>query len=87
VACKAASQPFDLLLTDVMMPGELTGSGLADQVAARWPMTTIAFMSGFPADIIVKDGVLDADVHLLTKPFRKADLAHFVRGVLDGPSS
>jgi CheY-like chemotaxis protein len=84
-ASKAASKPFDLLLTDVMMPGELSSRAMADQVAGRWPSTTIAFMSGYPADTIVKDGVLDADVHLLVKPFRKSDLAHFVRRVLDGP--
>jgi PAS domain S-box-containing protein len=83
-ACEAASEPFDLLLTDVMMPGELSGSELADQVAGRWP-TTVAFMSGYTDDAIVKDGVLDPDVHLLMKPFRKSDLAHFIRRILDGP--
>ena len=86
-ACTAAPEPFDLLLTDVMMPGALTGRGLADEVARQCPMTKIAFMSGYTADTIVEDGVLDADVHLLVKPFRKSDLAHFIRRVLDGPLS
>ncbi len=80
--CEAATQPFDLLLTDVLMPGALNGKRLADDVMRRWPTTKIAFMSGFTDESIVQDGVL-----LLTKPFRKSDLAHFVRRALDVPIS
>jgi PAS domain S-box-containing protein len=80
---EAAAQPYDLLLTDVMMPGPLNGKGLADEVARRWPTTKIVFMSGYAEDAIVHDGQLDAGVLLLNKPFRRSDLAQIVRQALD----
>ncbi len=81
---EAASVPFDLLLTDVVMPGTLTGRGLADAVKARWPETKVIFMSGYSEDAIIHHGRLDAGVLLLSKPFRKKDLARIVRQALDG---
>ena len=85
-ACETASQPFDLLLTDVLMPGTLNGRGLADEVARRYPTTRITFMSGYTDDAIVHGGVLDPGVLLLVKPFRKSELSHFIRRALDGPA-
>jgi PAS domain S-box-containing protein len=82
-ACAAASQPFDLLLTDVVMPGALNGRALADEVARRWPVTRIVFMSGYTGGAIVQHGHLDPGVTLLSKPFRKADLAKTIRHALD----
>ena len=43
-AFEAAAQPFDLLLTDVMVPGPMNGKALADEVARRWPGTRVVFM-------------------------------------------
>ena len=57
---EAAEQPYDLLLTDVMMPGSLNGKALADEVVRRWPITKIVFMSGYAENIIVRDGPFDA---------------------------
>ena len=85
VAFEAALLPFDLLLTDVVMPGALNGKALADEVTRRWPRTRIAFMSGFTEGAISRDGRLDKEVLLLNKPFRKAELAQLVRRALDGP--
>jgi PAS domain S-box-containing protein len=79
----AADAPFDLLLTDVVMPGRLGGKGLADEVARRWPQMAIVFMSGYSEDAITHEGRLDPGVRLLTKPFRKHDLATMVRKALD----
>ncbi len=44
-------QGFDLLLTDVVMPGPLNGKALADEVARRWPTTKVVFMSGYPTEL------------------------------------
>jgi len=44
---EAAAEPFDILLTDVVMPGSLNGKILADEVSRRWPRTRIVFMSGY----------------------------------------
>jgi CheY-like chemotaxis protein len=83
-AFEAAAEPYDLLLTDVMMPGALNGKGLAEAVARRWPAARIVFMSGYAENAIVHEGRLDAGTVLLSKPFRKGDLAQIVRHTLDG---
>lgn len=86
VVAKAAAQSFDLLLTDVVMPGALNGKALADEVAVLWPGTKIVFMSGYSRDALTHNGQLKAGVLLLSKPFRKNDLAQFIRQALDAPT-
>jgi PAS domain S-box-containing protein len=81
---QSAERPFDLLLTDVVMPGPLTGRALADKVKVLWPNTKVVFMSGYSEDAIIHHGRLDAGVLLLSKPFRKGDLARIIRQALDG---
>ncbi|CAN5918471.1 hypothetical protein BH11PSE3_BH11PSE3_24140 [soil metagenome] len=83
-ALEAEPSPYDLLLTDVVMPGPFNGKGLADRVAVRWPTTKIVFMSGYTDDALSRHGQLDAGIRLLSKPFRKKDLALIVRQTLDG---
>jgi len=82
VAFETAKRPYDLLLTDVVMPG-INGKKLADEVTSRWPRTSVLFVSGFSHDNIIHDGRLDPGAKLLTKPFRKGDLALAVRNALD----
>ncbi len=79
-------QPFDLLLTDVVLPGGLSGKDVAREVARRRPEMRILFMSGYTENAIVHHGRLDPGVNLLGKPFRLADLARKVRSVLDAPA-
>ncbi|MDP1836887.1 MAG: PAS domain S-box protein [Reyranella sp.] len=80
---EAAPQPYDLLLTDVIMPGAMNGKGLADEAARRWPETKIVFMSGYTENAIIREGRLDPGILLLNKPFAKRDLAAIVRKALD----
>ncbi len=82
-AFEAATLPYDLLLTDVVMPGPLNGKALADEVSRRWPQTKVVFMSGYTDNALTRRGQLDAAVLLLSKPFRKADLAQMLRRALD----
>ena len=82
-AFEAASPPYDLLLSDVVMPGLLSGKLLAAEVARRWPRTKIVFMSGFTEISSVRHGRLDEGALLLIKPFRKAELARMIRHALD----
>ena len=84
-AFEAASQAYDLLLTDVVMP-RMDGKALADAVASRWPPTRIVFMSGYAESAIVHEGTIDAGVLLLSKPFRKRELAQLIRQALDAPA-
>ncbi len=79
---------FDLLLTDVVMPGRLNGKGLSGEVARLWPETRIVFMSGYPENELTHNGPLDGGVMFMAKPHLKADLARIVRHALangDGP--
>jgi CheY-like chemotaxis protein len=66
---------IDLLLTDVVLPGRLRGRDLADLVRRASPTTKILFMSGYTENAIVHDGKLDEGTLLLSKPFRREDLA------------
>jgi NO-binding membrane sensor protein with MHYT domain/nitrogen-specific signal transduction histidine kinase/CheY-like chemotaxis protein len=77
---------FDLLLTDVMMPGRLNGKGLSEEVERQWPDTRIVFMSGYSENALQHDGQLDGGVRLLAKPHRKADLATIIRSALGATS-
>jgi len=75
---------FDLLLTDVVMPGPINGKALADEATRLSPALRVLFISGYSEDAVSTLGVLNPGVVLLNKPFRKIDLAQAVRRVLDG---
>jgi signal transduction histidine kinase/ActR/RegA family two-component response regulator len=74
--------PIDLLLTDVIMPG-LNGRELADQFVALHPEARVLFMSGYAGEALSAQGVLDANVAFLAKPFVPSELARKIREVLD----
>ncbi len=77
----------DLLFTDVVLPKGMNGTALARQAQQRRPELKVLYMSGYTANAIIHHGVLDKGVHLLTKPFRKVELARKIRQVLDEESS
>jgi len=80
--CARHSQPIQLLLTDVVMPG-ITGREVADRVIARWSGARVLYMSGYAANSVVHQGVLDNGIFFITKPFTPSALASKVREVLD----
>ncbi len=71
-----------LLTTDVVMP-EMNGRDLARNLQSRYPGLKVLFMSGYTANIIVHQGVLDQGVHFIQKPFSIDELTAKVREVLD----
>ena len=75
----------DLLFTDVVLPGGMTGSVLAEQARRLRPEIKVLFTTGYARNAIVHHGRLDPGVELITKPFSYADLASRIRDLLDAP--
>lgn len=74
---------IDLLFTDVIMPGGMSGRQLADAARELRPSLKVLYTSGYTENAIVHHGRLDPGVELLGKPYRRSDLAHKIRQVLD----
>ena len=72
---------FDLLFTDVIMPG-LNGRQLADEILKIMPGLKVLFTSGYTENAIIHHGRLDEGVLLLAKPYRKSDMAIMIRKAL-----
>ena len=83
---RAHPAAIDLLLTDVMMP-VMSGPDLARVIAPERPNVRLLFMSGFSADLLANDGLLDVDTQFLAKPFTLAELCSRVRTALDTPKT
>jgi CheY-like chemotaxis protein len=78
-----AIETLDLLLSDVVLPGKLTGRNLVEAVEAERPGVKVLLMSGYAPKALVNDDQLGPRAALLNKPFRKIDLARKIRAVLD----
>jgi PAS domain S-box-containing protein len=76
-----------LLVTDVVMPGGMSGLDLAQRLAPLRPKMKVLFMSGYADDAITRRGVLADDAAFLPKPFTPDVLARRVREILDGATS
>ncbi|HET7306402.1 MAG TPA: PAS domain S-box protein [Gammaproteobacteria bacterium] len=76
-----ARPDIDLLFTDVIMPG-MNGRELAEAARKLRPALAILFTSGYTENAIVHHGRLDKGVHLLQKPYRKAELDRKLRDIL-----
>ncbi len=73
----------DLLFTDVVLPGGMTGAQVAAKARELRPGLKVLFTTGYARNAIIHQGRLDKGVRLITKPFASADLAVRVRDVLD----
>ena len=76
------SPAFDLLLTDLVLPG-IGGGDVAANAAARWPGIKVILMSGYTEDEALKTQIGTGAVLFLQKPFGADELARKVRGALD----
>ena len=74
---------IDLLLTDMVMPGGITGKDLAGRLSQENPELKVIYASGYNADVAGKDFPLEEGVNFLTKPFEARKLAQTVRQKLD----
>ncbi len=83
VAIMDQGRDFDLLFTDVVLPGGMNGRQIADEYAKRYPRRKILFSSGYTENAIVHHGRLDDDAELLAKPYTREALARVMREILD----
>jgi len=77
---------FDLLFTDVVMPGELAGRELAAKAVEMRPTLKVLFVSGYFEGSLVEKEQLETDVQFLAKPYRKKQLAQKIEEVLSAVS-
>jgi PAS domain S-box-containing protein len=90
LATLARDQAFDLLFTDIVMPGGMNGRQLAEEARRRVPGLRVLFTSGYTEQAMLHQGSLGAGMRLLAKPYRRQELALRVREALDevqGPAA
>ncbi len=74
---------IDLLLSDVMLPGDLSGREIAAAIKRRRPEVKVLLMSGYADEVLTREGSLRSGDLLLHKPFQLNELARRVREVLE----
>jgi two-component system, cell cycle sensor histidine kinase and response regulator CckA len=74
---------IDLLLTNVVLSGDASGTALASEISRECPGVDVLFMSGYTANVLAVQTMLDEGAFLLQKPFEPHALRKKVREVLD----
>ncbi len=82
-AFEAATEPFDMLLSDVVMPGKLQGPMLANELKRRAPGLGIVFMSGYASEAAVNGNGLRMDDLYLMKPIQRRELLQVIEALLE----
>jgi PAS domain S-box-containing protein len=82
LAIVEAGKEFDMLFTDVIMPGAMNGRQLAHEIQKSKPGLRVLYTSGYTENAIIHHGRLDSGVLLLAKPYRKSDMAGMIRKAL-----
>ena len=72
----------ELIFTDVVMPGRVKSTDLADWARAQTPAVAVLFTSGHTRDILSNNHLLSPEIHLLSKPYSPEALTQRVRSVL-----
>jgi PAS domain S-box-containing protein len=75
---------IDLLLTDVILPGNLDGRAIAREARKRYPDLKVLYMSGYAPQASTRSGRIDDAGLMISKPFRKSELSRKLREILDG---
>jgi two-component system cell cycle sensor histidine kinase/response regulator CckA len=78
----ASQPPFDVLVTDVVMP-EMSGAELAQALRADRPELPVVFMSGYTDDVLGNEELSQPGTSFVRKPFANAELVTAVRGAID----
>jgi CheY-like chemotaxis protein len=81
---RGATGKIDLLLTDMVMPGGMSGRDLAQRLVEEQPDLRVIYTSGYSVDLMGQDSTLKGDLVFLAKPYQSQELTRLVRNVLDG---
>jgi two-component system, cell cycle sensor histidine kinase and response regulator CckA len=73
-----SSSSIDILVTDLVMPGGVSGKELADELVVSRPDLPVVFISGYSAEIISEREILPASTNLVRKPFSPEELLEAV---------
>jgi PAS domain S-box-containing protein len=84
LAILESGAPIDLLFSDVIMPGGMLGTELAQEVRRRWPAVRILLTTGFAEAAAQNGRHVPEGMALITKPYRKRTLGEKIREVLGG---
>jgi signal transduction histidine kinase len=77
-------EPVQVVLSDVIMPGPCNGIELVRITRTRWPDIRVVLSSGFADPTVLAELGSVEQVRVLSKPYRKADLAREIRNALGG---
>ncbi len=80
--CQKMEKPFDLIITDVIMPG-ISGPEFVSRIREMWRNVKSLYISGYSEEAIAQHGILNPDAPYMQKPFPPVDLVKKVREVLD----
>jgi PAS domain S-box-containing protein len=75
---------IDLLVTDVGLPGGMNGRQVADAARAKRPDLKVLFVTGYAENAAVGNGLLEAGMQVIAKPFATAALENKVRAMIEG---
>jgi PAS domain S-box-containing protein len=83
LAILSSGAALDLVFTDLVMPGGLSGYELAHRVATQWPDLPVLLTSGYADELVRRDADAISHLKVLSKPYRQADLAKAIADALE----
>ncbi|WP_420131265.1 histidine kinase famiy protein [Rhodopseudomonas sp.] len=81
-----AETRFDLLFTDLVMPGSMNGAVLAREALKRQPKLKVLLTTGYSEAVLEQHDAASEEFDVINKPYRRTDLIRRVRHLLDGPT-
>ena len=78
------SPGINILISDVVLPGGISGIELANLIGQRDADMKILLMSGYSEEAVMSEGLVNSGIKIMNKPFTRYELSRNVRNTLDG---